>query len=260
MEAAVGASEVATDLLETLVEAANAVAAALSSQRDWGPTDGVPGQYHHDTVADAAALKVLLPAGLGVLSEESGLHHPERPVLVVLDPVDGSTNASRGLPWWGVSLCALDSDGLLASVVSGPRIGQFFSALRGEGAWLDGRAISPSAASSVRGSLLVFNGYPPSYLGWAQFRAFGAAALELCGVACGEFDGFVDWSRGSLKPWDYLGGVLVCQEAGACVADAWGRDLVVRRRGERRAVVAAGTEALLSELVEARTASAWKMG
>ena len=55
--------------------------------------------------------------GLGVLSEESGRHHPDRAITVVIDPVDGSTNASRGIPWFATSLCAVDTDGPLAALV-----------------------------------------------------------------------------------------------------------------------------------------------
>jgi len=203
-------------------------------------------------VADAAAVAVLDAAGLGVFSEESGLHHPERPVLVVVDPVDGSTNASRGLPWWAVSLCALDELGPLAAVVDGPPAGERFQALRGHGASRNGDPISPSTVEDISRSVIAFNGHPTAYFGWAQFRAFGAAALDLCQVACGAVDGFVDCSPASLAPWDYLGGLLVCQEAGAVVEEAFGRELVLRQPGERRTVLAAATRPLLNSLVEAR--------
>ena len=82
-------------LLEVLHEAVTAVATALDGLGDWGPAGTRPDQYRSDLVADAAAVPVLLEAGLGVLSEESGLEGAERPILAVLDPVDGSTNASR---------------------------------------------------------------------------------------------------------------------------------------------------------------------
>ncbi len=65
-------------------------------------------------------------------------------------------------------------------------------------------------------------------------------------------DGFVDCSPASLAPWDYLGGLLVCQEAGAQVTELYGRDLVVRQPGERRTLVAAGSPPLLEHLVAAR--------
>ena len=83
----------------------------LGGLDDWGLAGTRPGQYHSDLAADAAALDVLGRAGVGVLSEESGAHDAGREILVVIDPIDGSTNASRGLPWFATSLCALDGDG-----------------------------------------------------------------------------------------------------------------------------------------------------
>jgi hypothetical protein len=103
------------ELLAVLHTAVDAVIDVLARQEDWSLTGLGNNQYHHDTVADAAAIAVLDAAGLAIFSEESGVHNPERPVMVVIDPVDGSTNASRGLPWWAVSLCALDSSGPLAA-------------------------------------------------------------------------------------------------------------------------------------------------
>src|SRR5208282_535697 len=121
-------------LLAVLNAAVDAVVDVFARQKDWSLTGRGNNQYHHDTVADAAAIAVLDAAGLAVFSEESGLHNPDRPVMVVIDPVDGSTNASRGLPWWAVSLCALDSSGPLAAVVAGPSLGERFEAVRGKGA------------------------------------------------------------------------------------------------------------------------------
>lgn len=240
------------ELLAVLHSAVDAIVEALSGEQDWGLTGLGNNQYHHDTVADAAAIAVLDAAGLAIFSEESGLHHPERPVMVAIDPVDGSTNASRGLPWWAVSLCALDSSGPLAAVVAGPPLRERFEAARGQGASRNGKPISPSKAEDIAHSIVAFNGYPSSNYGWAQYRALGAAALDLCAVACGAVDGFVDCSAAALAPWDYLGGLLVCQEAGAQVAELHGRDLDVRRPEERRSVVAAATPVLLEHLLTAR--------
>jgi fructose-1,6-bisphosphatase/inositol monophosphatase family enzyme len=237
-----------SELLALLNQAADAVAEALEHHDDWSVVKGSASQYHHDLVADAAAVAVLDRAGLGVLSEESGVHHPERPVTVILDPVDGSTNASRGLPWWAVSLCALDSEGPLAAVVTGPATGLRFEAVRGEGACRNGKRIRPSATEQVEKALVGVNGYPRFDFGWAQYRSLGSAALDICSVASGALDGFVDCSSAALAPWDYMGGLLVCQESGAHVSDLHDRDLVVRQPGERRAFVAAGTPALMQRL------------
>src|SRR5436305_14842352 len=94
-------------LVEVLREAATAVRAALDTLDDWGLAGTRAGQYRSDLAADEAALAVLDRAGLGVLSEESGLTGGDREVVVVLDPVDGSTNASRGIPLVDTRLCAV---------------------------------------------------------------------------------------------------------------------------------------------------------
>jgi myo-inositol-1(or 4)-monophosphatase len=85
-------------------------------------------------------------------------------------------------------------------------------------------------------------------------RALGAAALDLCAVGAGRLDAYVDFSRNAHGPWDYLGGMLVCQEAGVSVADAFGRDLLSLGHSDRRTPIAAATPELLAELVALRTA------
>jgi myo-inositol-1(or 4)-monophosphatase len=242
-----------TALLEALRRAARAVRAALDDLGDWGPAGTRPGQYHSDLVADAAAVGALEGAGLGVLSEESGLHRPERPLLVVLDPVDGSTNASRTIPWYATSLCALDDDGARAAVVVNQATGTCFEAVRGRGASVDGRPLRPSTCTDPADAVVGISGWPARHLGWRQMRAMGAAALDLCAVASGLFDGYVDCVADAIGPWDYLGGMLVCREAGAQVADVRGRDLVTRAHQDRRTVVAAATPELLRALLAARS-------
>lgn len=239
------------ELLAVFRDVAAAVKRALGGLEDWGLAHTRPDQYRSDLVADAAAVELLDAAGLGTLSEESGLHSPGRAVLVVLDPVDGSTNASRRLPWWATSMCALDHDGPLAAVVVNQATGTTFEAVRGGGAWRDGVAITTSGATDLGEAMIGLSGLPDGYLGWRQFRALGAAALDLCEVASGGLDGYVDCSVDAHGPWDYLGGLLVCQEAGAHVVDARGRNLVVRGHQDRRTPVAGATEVLKDQLLAA---------
>jgi myo-inositol-1(or 4)-monophosphatase len=238
-------------LLAVLHDTATAVRRALDGVTDWGlaADRAHAGQYVADQAADAAALDVLLSAGLGVLSEESGSTEGDRPIVVVLDPVDGSTNASRGVPWFATSLCALDAEGPLAAVVVNQATGVRYEAVRGGGARCDGAALRPSGATALGKSIVALSGYPGRYLGWKQFRAFGAAALDLCAVAAGVVDAYIDCSVDAHGPWDYLGGLLICQEAGAVVADALGRPLVCRLHADRRTPVAAATPALLEEVL-----------
>jgi len=242
------------EILRVLGEATDAVADSLSRLADWGPAGTRPGQYRSDLVADEAAVRVLTDAGLGVLSEESGMSSgaSNRPLLAVLDPVDGSTNAARRIPWFATSICVLDEHGPLAALVVNQATGTRYDAVRGAGAHRDREPIAPSRSETLARSLVGLSGYPPRHLGWRQFRSLGAAALDLCAVADGTLDAYLDCLDDAHGIWDYLGGLLVCAEAGAQVADAQGRELVVRDHSARRTPVAAGTSALLSELVAAR--------
>lgn len=244
-------------MLALLEDTAAAVAEALDGhavgQPDvWRQPGDRPGQYLLDLVADDAALPVLHKAGVGVLSEESGLHDPGNGLVVVIDPVDGSTNASRGIPWYATSLCAVDDQGPLAALVVNLATGSRYQAVRGGGATFDGRPIQPSEATTVGDAFVVLNGYSPEYLQWRQYRSLGASALDLCSVADGRVDGTVDCSVDALGPWDYLGALLVLSEAGAHLGDVDGRELVVLEHEARRTPVSAGTAELYEELLAAR--------
>ena len=239
-------------LLAVLHEAASAAVEATAVSGDYAMVDVSRGQHVADVAADDAAVAVLVAAGLGVLSEESGRHHPDRRVTAVLDPLDGSSNASRGLPWYATSVCAVDGEGPLAAVVVNQVSGWRYEAVRGGGARRDGEPIAPTSVIELRGAMVGLSGLPPAWLGWRQYRALGAVALDLCAVAEGRLDGYLDCSPSAHGPWDYLGGMLVCREAGAVVEDAAGRDLVVLEHGARRTPVAAATPGLLAEALAAR--------
>jgi fructose-1,6-bisphosphatase/inositol monophosphatase family enzyme len=216
----------------------------------------VPGRsvtYHSDLAADRVAVELLLDEGVGVISEESGAHEPGRDVIVVLDPVDGSTNASRGVPWYATSLCAVDAGGPAAALVVNLANGASFEAVRGAGASLDGGPIEPSSCDSMDRAMVALSGYAPDHLGWNQYRALGACALDLCAVAAGTIDAYIDCSRSAHAPWDYLAAWLVCRESGVSIGDAAGRDLLALDNGVRRTPVAAATRALFDQAMAART-------
>ncbi|MGH9187376.1 MAG: inositol monophosphatase family protein [Acidimicrobiales bacterium] len=241
-------------LLGVLDEAVSAIRRALGAVSDWGLAGTGPGQHYTDLAADAAAVSVLVDAGLGVLSEESGHHHPERAVTVVLDPVDGSTNAHHGLPWYAASLCAVDAGGPRAAVVVNLASGTRYQAVRGAGATRDGRRLTLAPRTgSLAQALVALSGWPGRHLGWYQYRALGAVALDLCAVADGTVDAYVDCSVDAHGPWDYLGALLVCREVGVAVVDVTGRDLVVLDHEARRTPVAASNPELLAEVMAART-------
>lgn len=238
-------------LLELCHAVVDAVEAALATVDDWSPAGDRPGQYALDLVADRAALDVLDQAGLGVWSEESGQRRTDAELMAVIDPVDGSTNASRRLPWYASSICILDADGPRAAVVADLAHRRRFAAGRGRGATVDGTPLRPSACRRLSEAVVALAGMTDRHLGWAQFRAFGAAALDLCAVAEGTVDAFTVGARAQLAPWDYLGALLVCQEAGVPVVELAGRPLVTRQPGARASVAAAATAELLAELQRA---------
>jgi myo-inositol-1(or 4)-monophosphatase len=209
------------------------------------------GQYGLDLVADVTALKGLHAAGFAVVSEESGYSGREdAAITVVLDPVDGSTNCARGISYWAISLCAIDRDGMLAAMVVNQATGTRNYAIRGAGAFRDGAAIRTSGVERVDDAVVALSGFPARALGWKQFRVLGCAALALCDLAAGGIDGYVDGGRWH-APWDYLGGALICAEAGATLADLRGEPLVTTDVQERRQLVGGATATLREALVPA---------
>jgi len=241
----------ALHIVELFREVASAVHDRIHEIADWGLSGERPGQYTIDVSADAIAVSMLHDAGFGVLSEESGLTNAEREILVIVDPIDGSTNASAGLPWFATSLCAVDADGPLASLVVNQATGDAWHAIRGQGAFKNDAAIEPSKVTAMRDAFISVSGLPKRHFGWRQFRCYGAAALDICAVADGTFDAFADLSVDAHGSWDYLGALLICTEAGGSIVDVKGRELVIRTHEGRRTPIAAATPELLSALVSA---------
>ena len=107
----------ASDILDVLHETANAVALVYGEHQGRGYSGQRETQYHLDLAADAAALNVLHRAGFRVVSEESG-ETGSGELLVVVDPIDGSTNCDRGIPYFSTSLAVLEGDQLIAGLVA----------------------------------------------------------------------------------------------------------------------------------------------
>jgi fructose-1,6-bisphosphatase/inositol monophosphatase family enzyme len=246
-------------------DVADRVGQLLRTTHDWGPSGRREGQYAIDLVTDDAALAILHDAGFAVLSEESGRTEPPgggAQGVVVIDPLDGSTNASRGVPWFATALCLVDDEGPAVALVANQASGERFAAVRGQGAWRGrGRAAGPlggplraSGCERLGDAFVGISGVPVGG-GWAQFRAFGASALDVCLVAAGVLDAFVDMSADAHGVWDYVAASLICVEAGALVVDALGRDLVVLDHAARRTPVAAATPELLEALLAVRRGS-----
>lgn len=236
------------DLLELFTAAAVAVREAVTAipAADRRLRTSRPGQYALDIVADDAACAVLGRAPVRIVSEESGLHdRAGATVTVVVDPVDASTNFARGIAYWATSICALDADGPLAALVVNQATGAQTIAVRGGGATRDGVALRASPETNLADAVVGLGALPAAPLGWKQSRMLGCCALALCEVAAGGLDAYLD-PYASHAPWDYLGAMLACTEAGAVVRDPRGTPLVTDAFDARRQVVAGGTEEIVA--------------
>ncbi len=245
-----------TQAVETFHRAADAVAAVLAATTDWGASGRRDGQYAVDLDADAACLDVLYGAGYRVLSEESGVTGPansDGAPIVVVDPLDGSTNASRHVPWFASALCLVDDDGPAAALVVNHAQSERFSAVRGGGsAERNGVPITPSGATDLSVAIVGVSGLPTHHYGWAQFRALGASAPDICAVACGVTDAWCDMNDNGHGVWDYLASILILEEAGGVVAEVLGRDLCVLDHTARRSPAVAATPELLEKILAER--------
>jgi len=171
-----------------------------------------------------------------VLGEEQGLNDRGGEYRWYVDPLDGTTNFAHGYPVFGVSM-ALErrggTDGTsagerIAGVVYDPTRDELFTAEKGRGAHLNGKSIHVSKATQLK-ECLVATGFPshkrhknPNIFFYHQItlrthgvRRAGSAALDLCNVACGRFDGFWEFN---LNPWDTAAGALIVEEAGGKVS------------------------------------------
>lgn len=235
--------------------AADAVAAVLAANSDWGESGARAGQYAVDLDADRVCLDVLYGAGYRVLSEESGVTGPRASAtapIVVVDPLDGSTNASRGVPWFASAFCLVGDDGPAAGVVVNHATGDRFAAIRGVGAERNGAPIAPSGATDLASSILGVSGLPSHHYGWGQFRALGASAPDICSVACGTIDAWCDMHDDGHGVWDYLASVVILEAAGGVAAESLGRELCVLDHAARRSPVVAATPELLAEVLAHR--------
>lgn len=238
-----------TAALAAFDAAATAVGAVLAANTNWGASGRREGQYAVDLTADAACLEVLHAAGYAVLSEESGITGAAGASVVVVDPLDGSTNASRGIPWYATALCLVDDAGPAVGMVHNHATGDRFVAVRGAGATRNGEPIGTSGQTALGRAIVGVSGLPHRHLGWAQYRAMGASAPDICAVACGVTDAWFD-TGARHGVWDYLAGVLIVTEAGGAVAEVNGDDLYVLEHTARRGPVVAATPELLAALVE----------
>ena len=241
------------ELMTFLHDVCDAAADTVDEIRDWSMSGEREGQYSADVVVDDVVVDMLEAAGFTVLSEESGVHNLNWPIrdnslLAVVDPIDGSTNASKGLPWYATSICVVDRDGMRAALVAEQSGSETrYEATRGNGAKCDGMKMRVNPCNEPATAVIGTNGIPPQPHGWWQFRTLGAAALDISLVAKGGLDGYVDYHSHGV--WDYLAAILICREAGAAIGEVQNRDLLVVNPDDRRSPVVASSPELLENLI-----------
>ncbi|WP_276134458.1 inositol monophosphatase family protein [Polluticoccus soli] len=165
-----------------------------------------------------------------IISEETGEKLQDSPYQWIIDPIDGTVNFAHGIPICCVSIGLLHNNELVLGAVYNPMMNELFFAEKGQGATLNGVPISVSAKKDFRRACLV-TGFPYKWpnttehpikvferfiLEGLPVRRLGSAAIDLCWVACGRFDGFWEYN---LSPWDVAAGYLIVQEAGGRVTN-----------------------------------------
>jgi len=185
-----------------------------------------------DTESEKQIMETILKAfpDHAVLAEESGVNKGSAEYQWLIDPLDGTTNYVHQLPFFTIAIALAVHDKIELGLVLNPMDGELYSAIAGNGAALNGKPINVSSTASVSDSLLV-TGFPYDFNETVEpamkrfsvcqqasqgVRRLGSAALDMCYLACGRFDGF--WEQ-NLKPWDKAAGAIIAAEAGAVITD-----------------------------------------
>lgn len=207
-----------------------------------------------DHASEALVVREILAArpGDGIIGEEETARPSTSGITWVIDPIDGTVNYFYDLPGWNISIAAKDGDGVLMGLVYAPTINSLWYATRGGGAFKNGRPISvndPIPLSSAligtgfsydtsrrREQAAFISGLIPKV---RDIRRFGAAAVDICHVATGSFDGYFERD---LKEWDLAAATLICREAGGVVTGLSGGE-------PNEEMTIAGGKALHAELM-----------
>ena len=171
-----------------------------------------------------------------IISEESPDIHNDSEYKWIIDPLDGTTNFTHNLPIFAVSIALLKNNNIISGVVYNAAADKCFHAEINKGSYLNNEKINVSSSSTLSDSLLA-TGFPYLHdsrydLSFTLFKVFydqtrgirrlGAAALDLCFVAMGRFDGFYEFE---LNSWDIVAGTLIVKEAGGIVTDWDGNEV-----------------------------------
>jgi myo-inositol-1(or 4)-monophosphatase len=195
----------------------------------------------------------------GIIGEEYEAQQTRTQYRWIVDPIDGTTNFARGIPLCCVSIGLMKDEELLMGAVYNPMLHELFFAEKGQGAFLNDQQIRVSKNSDLNAACLV-TGFPYHFPEGKNItgifsklvargipvRRLGSAAMDLCWVACGRFDGFWEFN---LQPWDIAAGYLILQEAGGRITDFNGSPYTV---WDKETLATNGTglhEALRQEII-----------
>jgi len=235
-------SETPENLMHAAAEAARLGGARLKERLQSERQIEFKGAVDLVTDADRASEEVILSFLTSrypdhrILAEEHGAVAGSGAFRWLIDPLDGTTNYAHRVPLFCVSIGVQDEQGLVAGAVYDPLLDELFEAARGLGARLNGRPLRVSTEARLDRALLA-SGFPYDTARQPELplglfnelvmesqgvRRLGSAALDLCYVAAGRFEGFVEVR---LKPWDIAAGALLVQEAGGTVTGLLGEPL-----------------------------------
>ncbi|MFN7279515.1 MAG: inositol monophosphatase family protein [bacterium] len=224
-------------LKSTLIKAATEAGDLMKSRMNTGfSVENKEGINNLVTEVDVACEKLIMDAIRNdfpdhfILSEETGEIRTDSAYKWIIDPIDGTVNFAHGIPLCCVSIGLEKNGQVIMGAVYNPFLDEFFFAEKGQGATLNGNKISVTGKSDVFAACLV-TGFPYSYLDsengplevfgrlirkGVPVRRLGSAAIDLCWVAAGRFDGFYEHK---LNAWDSAAGFLMVEEAGGKVTD-----------------------------------------
>jgi fructose-1,6-bisphosphatase/inositol monophosphatase family enzyme len=237
----------------------------------FGPRQEVEakGRGNFLTAADLEAERLILDAlrseypGHAVLSEETAAKAPGDGWLWVVDPLDGTHNFSRGIPYFCVSIAlCYDGEPLLGLTYDPVRDGEFL-ATRGNGLTVNGQSARSSTAPSLKTSMLAMDlGYDDRrasraisllhelWPGVQSVRILGSAALGMGYAACGRYDLFV---HHMLYPWDVAAGIVLVKEGGGAIHDRDGGPITIHSES-----VVAGASKAVEEFLALAKGKAWR--
>jgi myo-inositol-1(or 4)-monophosphatase len=252
-------------LMKVMTDAALKAGRGLT--RDFGEVENlqvsVKGPGDFVSAADRKAEKILYDElararpGYGFVMEESGrVEGTDKSHTWFIDPLDGTSNFLHGLPIFAISIGLAREGQIIAGLVFNPATGDMFVAEKGQGAFHNNRRLRVAARRDLS-DCLIGCGIPhigklkehPRFMTElasvmakaGNIRRLGAAALDLCCVASGTYDGF--WER-NLQAWDMAAGIMIIKEAGGFVADADGGDEILAKGS-----ICAGNEMILRALL-----------